>query len=355
MSHRSIVVLDFGSQYTQLIARRIRELGVYSLILPFHARWEEITAHRPAGLILSGGPASVYAPEAPRCAPEIWNSGLPILGICYGLQLLVDALGGTVENADEREFGRAEVSVDTTNGLFRGSSGRETEWMSHGDSVQRLPPGFEVIGRSPQALAAIADPGRRMWAVQFHPEVAHSVNGRQFLSNFLDLCGVERDWTPESFIEQQVAAIRAQVGGQGRVICGLSGGVDSTVAATLVHRALGDRLVCVFVNNGLLRKDEFQKVQDNLRGKLGLNIVAVDASQAFLSALAGVTDPEQKRKIIGRVFIETFEPEARRLHADYLVQGTLYPDVIESVSVRGPSAVITSHHNVCGLPASMRL
>jgi GMP synthase (glutamine-hydrolysing) len=355
MKQRSIVVLDFGSQYTQLIARRIRELGVYSLILPFHAPWDEIAAHHPAGLILSGGPASVYAAGAPRCAAEVWNSGLPILGICYGLQLLVDTLGGTVENADEREFGRAEVSVDPASGLFHGSTGQETVWMSHGDSVQKLPPGFQVIGRSSQALAAIADPRRRMWAVQFHPEVRHSVNGRQILSNFLDLCGIERDWTPESFIEQQVAGIRAQVGGEGRAICGLSGGVDSTVAATLVHRALGDRLVCVFVNNGLLRKDEFQKVQDSLRGKLGLNIVAVDASQAFLSALAGVTDPEQKRKIIGRVFIETFEPEARRLQADYLVQGTLYPDVIESVSVRGPSAVIKSHHNVGGLPAAMRL
>ena len=355
MTQRSIVVLDFGSQYTQLIARRIRELGAHSLILPFRATWPEISAHHPAGIILSGGPASVYAPDAPRCAPEVWTSQLPILGICYGLQLLVDTLGGTVENADEHEFGRALVSVDPANGLFRGSSGSETVWMSHGDSVQQLPAGFEVIGRSPQALAAIADPRRRMWAVQFHPEVRHSENGQRILGNFLDLCGIARDWTPESFIEHQVARIREQVGGQGRAICGLSGGVDSTVAATLVHRAIGDRLVCVFVNNGLLRLDEFPKVQDNLRGKLGLNIVAVDAGPAFLAALAGVSDPEQKRKIIGRVFIETFEPEARRLHADFLVQGTLYPDVIESVSVRGPSAVIKSHHNVGGLPPDMRL
>jgi GMP synthase (glutamine-hydrolysing) len=259
MTQRSIVVLDFGSQYTQLIARRIRELGAHSLILPFRATWSEISAHHPAGIILSGGPASVYAPDAPRCAPEVWTSQLPILGICYGLQLLVDTLGGTVENADEHEFGRALVSVDPANGLFRGSSGSETVWMSHGDSVQQLPAGFEIIGRSPQALAAIADPRRRMWAVQFHPEVRHSENGQRILGNFLDLCGIARDWTPESFIEHQVARIREQVGGQGRAICGLSGGVDSTVAATLVHRAIGDRLVCVFVNNGLLRLDEFQR------------------------------------------------------------------------------------------------
>src|SRR6185437_2502669 len=320
----SIVVLDFGAQYSQLIARRVRELGAYSLILPHRAGWGQIQAQNPAGIILSGGPSSVYAEDAPRCAPEIWTSGLPLLGICYGLQLMVHTLGGTVENADEREFGRTEAMLDPACPLFRGSDEREMVWMSHGDSAQKLPEGFRVAGRSRSALAAIENPERKMWAVQFHPEVRHTEHGDRFLGNFL-------------------------------AICGLSGGVDSTVAATLVHRAIGDRLTCVFVNNGLLRKDEFAKVQQSLRAKLGLNILAVDASEKFLSELAGITDPEQKRKIIGRVFIEVFEPEARKLGAEYLVQGTLYPDVIESVSVRGPSAVIKSHHNVGGLPADLRL
>ncbi|MGH9412445.1 MAG: glutamine-hydrolyzing GMP synthase [Terriglobales bacterium] len=353
--HHTIVVLDFGAQYAQLIARRIRELGVYSMLLPFNASWEQIAAQDPAGIILSGGPASVYAPEAPRCVPEVWTAGLPVLGICYGLQLLVDSLGGRVENAAKHEFGRAEVTVDASDGLFRGSSGREIVWMSHGDAVQQLPAGFQVIGRSPHALAAVTDPARRMWAVQFHPEVKHTENGTRLLANFLTLCGVARDWTPQSFIQEQVARIQAQVGEQGRAICALSGGVDSSVAAALVHRAIGERLVCVFVNNGLLRKNEFENVQRTLRERLGLNLRAVDATERFLTALAGVTDPEQKRKIIGRLFIETFEPEARQLGADFLVQGTLYPDVIESVSVHGPSAVIKSHHNVGGLPANMNL
>lgn len=354
-SHRSIVVLDFGAQYAQLIARRIRELGVHSLLLPFNATWDEIAAHNPAGIILSGGPASVYAPDAPRPATTIWTAGVPLLGICYGLQVMVDALGGTVENAAKREFGRAEVSVDPDDGLFRGSSGSEVVWMSHGDAVRQLPAGFRAIGQSPSALAAVADVQRRMWAVQFHPEVRHTERGTALLSNFLDLCGVARDWTPQSFIAEQIARIQAQVGGQGRAICALSGGVDSSVAAALVHRAIGDRLVCIFVNNGLLRRNEFEQVQQALRERLGLNLRAVDAAGAFLTALAGVTDPEQKRKIIGRVFIETFEPQARALGAEFLVQGTLYPDVIESVSVHGPSAVIKSHHNVGGLPAEMKL
>jgi len=354
----TVVVLDFGAQYAQLIARRIREQHVHSVLLPFNAPWSEIQALEPAGIILSGGPASVYAPEAPRCADEIWTSGspgIPILGICYGLQLMVDTLGGKVENADQHEFGRALATVDTCSRMFHGSGGSETVWMSHGDSVLELPPGFKVVGRTPTAVAAIEDAGRKLWAVQFHPEVRHTEHGDVLLGNFLDLCGVARDWTPQSFIEAQVDHIRRQVGEQGSAICGLSGGVDSSVAATLVHRALGERLTCVFVDNGLLRRDEFQKVQSTLRDRLGLKIIAVDASTRFLSALAGVTDPEQKRKIIGRVFIEVFEEAARPLHADFLVQGTLYPDVIESVSVKGPSAVIKSHHNVGGLPANMRL
>ncbi|MGH9476987.1 MAG: glutamine-hydrolyzing GMP synthase [Terriglobales bacterium] len=353
--HRAIVVLDFGAQYAQLIARRIRELGVYSLLLPYNASWEQIAAERPAGIILSGGPASVYLPGAPRCAPEVWTAGLPLLGICYGLQLMVDTLGGTVENAAEREFGRADVEVDTRDGLFHDSPGREVVWMSHGDSVQKLPPGFQAVARSPRSLAAIADPGRRMWAVQFHPEVRHSERGQALLANFVAQCGVARDWTASAFVAEQVDKIRAEVGGKGTAICALSGGVDSSVAAVLVHRALGDRLTCVFVDNGLLRKGEVERVQRTLRQRLGLKLNVVDASARFLTALEGVNDPEQKRKIIGRVFIEVFEPEARGLGAEFLVQGTLYPDVIESVSVHGPSAVIKSHHNVGGLPAAMKL
>ncbi len=360
MEHRSIVVLDFGAQYSQLIARRVRELGVYSLILPFNASWERIAAQHPAGIILSGGPASVYGASAPRCAPEVWTAGLPLLGICYGLQLMVHTLGGTVENAARREFGRAEVEVDAACGLFRGSSGRETVWMSHGDAALALPAGFAVAGRSPSALAAIAAPERKMWAVQFHPEVQHTEHGREILANFLDLCGVARDWTPGAFIAEEVERIRQQAGGQGRAICGLSGGVDSAVAAALVHRAIGDRLECVFVDNGVLRQGEFEQVQTAMREQLGLPVTGVDAGAEFLGALRGVTDPEQKRKTIGRIFIEVFEREAARLEqlhgpVAFLVQGTLYPDVIESVSVAGPAAVIKSHHNVGGLPERMRL
>ncbi|MGH9488423.1 MAG: glutamine-hydrolyzing GMP synthase [Terriglobales bacterium] len=351
----TIVVLDFGGQYTQLIARRLRELGVYSLLLPYNASWERIAGEHPAGLILSGGPASVYAAEAPRCAPEVWKAGIPILGICYGLQLMVDTLGGTVENASRHEFGRAEIRSDGSDPLFAGEAATQTVWMSHGDAAQQLPDGFRESARSANALAAIADPARRMWAVQFHPEVQHTARGAELLGRFADLCGLKRDWTPQSLVAQQVEGIREQVGPEARAICALSGGVDSSVAAALVQRALGERLTCVFVNNGLLRRNEFEQVQQMLRERMGLHVVALDASQRFLGALAGVTEPEQKRKIIGRTFIEVFEPEARRQHADFLVQGTLYPDVIESVSVHGPSAVIKSHHNVGGLPEQMRL
>ncbi|MGH9417388.1 MAG: glutamine-hydrolyzing GMP synthase, partial [Terriglobales bacterium] len=350
MPHATIVVIDFGAQYAQLIARRVRELGVYSVLAPCTAPWAEIAALHPAGIILSGGPASVYDADAPRCAPEIWSAGIPVLGICYGLQLMADALGGTVENADRREFGPATIRVETTNGLFRGLAAEERVWMSHGDAVQKLPAGFQAIASSPSALAAVANPERGMWGVQFHPEVRHTEHGTAILGNFLDLCGAARDWSPQAFIGEQVERIRAQVG-EGRAICGISGGVDSSVAAALVDRAIGDRLQCVFVNNGLLRRGEFEQVQQALHDGLGLNLAAVDASRRFLDALAGVSEPEQKRKTIGRVFIEVFEPEAERWRADFLVQGTLYPDVIESVSVRGPAAVIKSHHNVGGLPA----
>ncbi len=360
-----IVILDFGGQYTQLIARRVREQDVFSEILPFRASWAEIAARRPAGIILSGGPSSVYDADAPRCAPEVFAGHVPVLGICYGLQLMVLSLGGKVKNADHREYGAARVRRLEPSPLLDAMGDEATVWMSHGDEALELPPGFQVIARSGHggdgAIAAIAAPHRKLFAVQFHPEVRHTPNGSALLGSFLfAICGLRAEWTPRAFVERQLAQIRETVGENGHAICALSGGVDSTVAATLVHRAIGDRLTCVFVNNGVLRRNEFSQVQTRLREALGLKLVAVDASQQFLAALAGVTDPEQKRKIIGRLFIEVFEAEADRLaaggaKADYLVQGTLYPDVIESVSVHGPSATIKSHHNVGGLPAAMRL
>ena len=356
-----MVVIDFGSQFTQLIARRIREQQVYSLILPCTASWSEILRHNPRGLVLSGGPASVYEDGAPRCAPEVFTCGLPILGICYGLQLLVHHFGGRVFNPPKREYGRAEAELDLTSPLFANLRAREAVWMNHGDEAELPPAGFRVVARSGAKIAGLEDRERRMWAVQFHPEVRHTEHGRELLGNFLfDICGLGRDWTPRSFITDQVRTIQEQIGPRARALCALSGGVDSSVAASLVHRAIGDRLTCIFVNNGVLRKNEFSKVQHTLRDRLGLNLIAVDASERFLSALRGVTDPEQKRKIIGNEFIEVFEAEAQRLGQgtsapDFLVQGTLYPDVIESVSVKGPSATIKSHHNVGGLPASMRL
>ena len=353
----SIVILDFGGQYTQLIARRVRELHVFSAILPGHAPWAEIAALEPAGVILSGGPSSVYEPAAPHPDPAVYSSGLPVLGICYGLQLMVHHLGGQVRNAPRREFGRAEARLDAASPLLRGLGEREAVWMSHGDEALQLPDGFRIAGKSGEIVAAIENRERRLYGVQFHPEVRHTEHGRELLGNFLfDICGLRPDWTPRAFIEQQVEAIRGQIGPSARAICALSGGVDSAVAAMLVHRAIGDRLTCVFVNNGLLRKNEFDKVQHALRDRLGLRLAALDESRRFLAALAGVTDPEQKRKIIGRLFIEVFEEQARRLgEVEFLVQGTLYPDVIESVSVKGPSATIKSHHNVGGLPEKMRL
>jgi len=362
VEEQSIVILDFGSQYTQLIARRIRELKVFSAVLPCSASLDEIKSYRPAGIVLSGGPSSVYDTDAPPADERVLALGLPVLGICYGLQYIVHKLGGTVRPGPKREYGHAEVSV--THGrsrLFRQLPESLNVWMSHGDEATKLPGGFNVVARSSNALAAIEDESRRIWAVQFHPEVHHTKRGIELLRNFVyDICGARGDWTPQHFIDETIRQVRETVGEQGRAICALSGGVDSAVAATLIDRAIGRRLISVFVNNGVLRKNEFQKVQLSLREKLGLNVVAVDAGASFLGKLAGVSDPEKKRKIIGKEFIEVFDQEAHRLEqqmgkVDWLVQGTLYPDVIESRSVRGPSQTIKTHHNVGGLPEKMKL
>jgi GMP synthase (glutamine-hydrolysing) len=358
---QTIVILDFGSQYTQLIARRIRELNVFSVVLPCTAPLTEIQALHPLGIVLSGGPSSVYDADAPAADAKVLELGVPVLGICYGLHFIVHHLGGKVLSAPRREYGHAEVTIeDGANALFAGLPETLQVWMSHGDEALALPSGFRRTAVSANALAGIANVERRIWAVQFHPEVHHTPLGPQLLKNFVfSICGAAGDWTPAHFIETTVSAIREKVG-KDHVICGLSGGVDSSVAAVLVHKAIGTQLTCVFVNNGVLRKNEFISVQKNLRDKLGLNIVAVDASERFLAQLAGVTDPETKRKRIGAEFIAVFDDEATRIAketggVDWLVQGTLYPDVIESSSVKGPSQTIKSHHNVGGLPLGMKL
>jgi len=358
---QTIVILDFGSQYTQLIARRIREQNVFSVVLPCTAPLAEIQAHKPIGIILSGGPSSVYDADAPEADPRLLDTGLPMLGICYGLHFIVHHMGGKVRTAPKREYGHAEVAIeDTSTALFAGLPPAIQVWMSHGDEALELPAGFRRTAVTSNALAGIANEERRIWAVQFHPEVHHTPLGARLLRNFVfNICGAKGDWTPKHFIETTVAGIREKVG-IGHVICGLSGGVDSSVAAMLVHMAIGSQLTCIFVNNGVLRKNEFISVQKNLRDKLGLNIVAVDASERFLKQLVGVTDPETKRKRIGAEFIAVFDDEATRIAeqaggVDWLVQGTLYPDVIESSSVKGPSQTIKSHHNVGGLPLGMKL
>jgi GMP synthase (glutamine-hydrolysing) len=358
---QTVVILDFGSQYTQLIARRIRELNVFSVVLPCTVPLAEVRNYNPIGVILSGGPSSVYDADAPVADPEMLNLGVPVLGICYGLHFIVHHLGGKVRSAPRREYGHADVTIEIAETpLFANLPNTLQVWMSHGDEALELPPGFHRTAVSSNALAAIANEQRRIWAVQFHPEVHHTPLGPQLLKNFVfGICGARGDWTPAHFVETTVASIREKVG-KGHVICGLSGGVDSSVAAVLVHKAIGAQLTCVFVNNGVLRKNEFEQVQKNLRDRLGLNLVAVDASERFLSKLAGVMDPEKKRKIIGAEFIAVFDDEAVRIAretggVDWLVQGTLYPDVIESSSVKGPSQTIKSHHNVGGLPELMKL
>jgi GMP synthase (glutamine-hydrolysing) len=358
MLHKELIlVLDYGAQYSQLIARRVRELGVYSELHPYTATLEEIRRLSPRGIILSGGPFSVYEEGAPVSSPELFSLGIPVLGICYGLQLMALQLGGEVDPAARREYGQADLTVDDQADLFAGLGPTLSVWMSHGDHLTRLPAGFQPIGHSANApICAMRDRVRRLYGVQFHPEVIHTPQGREILSNFVyRICACEGGWSASSFIDRSLQDVQTTVGG-GKVICALSGGVDSSVAAVLLHRALGDRLFCVHVNNGLMRKGESESVISTFRDQYHIQLDDVDASDRFLVALDGVTDPERKRKIIGNLFIQIFEEEAKKIgRVDFLAQGTLYPDVIESTSFRGPSATIKTHHNVGGLPERMHL
>ena len=362
----TVLVLDFGSQYAQLIARRVRELNVYSELVPFDTPMAEIERRRPMAIILSGGPASVYDAGAPHPDPAIWTGRVPVLGICYGLQLMAHELGGEVVPATTREYGPAMVEITEDDGLFRGLAREQPVWMSHGDSIVRPPPGFHETARTGSTpFAGLADPERSLYGIQFHPEVVHTPAGRDILRNFvLGIAGAQASWTPVSFIETSVAAIRARVeaGGDdhaGQVLCALSGGVDSAVAATLVHRAVGDRLVCIYVDHGLMRKRESELLRQTFEAYLGMRLVMVDARERFLRRLNGVVDPEEKRRIIGDEFIRVFEEEAARISAEapieFLTQGTLYPDVIESTAPETKAAAkIKTHHNVGGLPADLR-
>ncbi len=362
MTHDEVVVLDYGGQYSQLIARRVRECGVFSELLPYHVGPEEVAARGAKGLILSGGPASVHVDGAPRLDPGLLELGIPVLGICYGMQLLAQHLGGRVESAEVGEYGRSELTISEPGLLFAGLPEVQPCWMSHRDTVYEPPPGFTALAASTQSpVAAFESAEQKIYGIQFHPEVVHTPFGQQILSHFLrDACNCTMDWSPASIAEEQIAAIREQVG-NGKVVCGLSGGVDSSVAALLVHRAIGDQLTCVFVDHGMMRKDEGAQVVETFRDRFAVPLVAVDAEDRFLSKLAGVSDPETKRKIIGAEFIKVFEAAARDLkksnpgHYRFLAQGTLYPDVIESVSISGnPAALIKSHHNVGGLPERMK-
>ena len=356
MNHQTIIVLDFGSQYTQLIARRLRELSVYSEIWPPDTPSEKLRSRNPVGIILSGGPKSVSDSGAPKCDPAIFGVGTPVLGICYGMQLMAHTLGGAVAPAPQREFGHATVKITGGAPLFAGVPAEIRVWASHGDFVASPPAGFSVVATSANApVAAMADAEKQLYALLFHPEVVHTDKGLEILRNFAyGICGCTGDWTMTSFVEEATARIRAQVG-DGHVVCALSGGVDSTVAALIIHRAVGERLTCIFVDNGVLRLDEAQQVRRRFE-RLALPLTFVDAAELFLKRLAGVTDPEQKRKIIGATFIDVFEQEAAKLGSvDFLAQGTLYPDVIESVAIVGQSALIKSHHNVGGLPERMRM
>ena len=359
MHHETIIILDFGSQYTQLIARRIREQGVYCEIHPFHFSADEIVAKRPKGVILSGGPSSVTDEDAPRVSSDFYQKiNVPILGICYGMQMVAVDLGGAIEPAMRHEYGHAQLKVlSGKTALFNELPFELDVWMSHGDHVTRLPDGFQTTATTGDVVTAIENPTRDIYCVQFHPEVTHTPLGKEVLRNFLfEICHCKGDWTPAQFIAEEIEKLREIVGPTGNVVCGLSGGVDSTVAAVLVHQAIGERQTCIFVNNGLLRADEFEGTVKVYENNLHLNVRGVDVSTEFYSALKGVTDPEKKRKIIGGKFIDVFDAEAKKIgDVKWLVQGTLYPDVIESVSVHGTSATIKTHHNVGGLPEKMHL
>ena len=354
LEQETILILDFGSQYTQLIARRVREQNVYCEIVPFHISKEEIESIGPRGMILSGGPASVYTDGAPLPQKQIFGLGIPILGICYGLQVTGHLFAGTVGRCDKREYGHAQFYIDDVEDLFYGLDSPLSVWMSHGDRILELPENYTILGHTHNApIAAIGNRTKKIFGIQFHPEVVHTANGKKIIGNFLyRICGCSGQWTPERFVDITIQEIQGQVKG-GKVICGLSGGVDSAVTAVLIHRAIGDQLIPVFVDNGVLRQGEVEEV---IRAFPDINLRFVDASEAFLDDLKGKTDPEEKRKAIGKRFIEVFEKEAQHLgKIDFLAQGTLYPDVIESTSTWGPSATIKSHHNVGGLPEKMRL
>jgi GMP synthase (glutamine-hydrolysing) len=362
MSHSELIlVLDFGAQYAQLIARRVRELGVYSELYPFNISLEHIKSLNPKGIILSGSPHSTYDPGAPHSDPRVFELGIPVLGICYGLQLIAYQLGGEVDKAARREYGHAELMIDDQSDLFmgfedNGSTGTKV-WMSHGDHLTKAPPGFEAIAHTSNApICAIRNRQRKIYGVQFHPEVVHTQRGREVLQNFVyGICRSEGGWSPSSFIQDSITEINRKVG-SGKVICALSGGVDSSVAAVLLQRAIGDQLYCIHIDNGLMRKNESERVVKTFRDSFHMNLDYIDATDRFLSALADVADPEKKRKIIGKLFIDVFEEEAKKIgQVDFLCQGTLYPDVIESISFKGPSATIKSHHNVGGLPDKMNL
>jgi len=353
----TVVILDFGSQFAQLIARRVRELNVYSVVLPHDTPWSEIVRRRPRALILSGGPSSVYDEGAPHPDPAIWSAGIPVLGICYGLQLMAHELGGEVAPSAMREYGPASLQITAGDGLFRGLEPIQPVWMSHGDQIVRPPTGFAATARSEtSAYAGLADAARGLYGIQFHPEVVHTPAGREILRNFVvDIAGARPTWTPAGFVESTIAGIRERVG-DGKVICALSGGVDSAVAATLVHRAIGEQLTCIYVDHGLMRKRESELLRTTFAEHLGMRLVMVDARDRFLRRLAGIEDPEEKRRIIGDEFIRVFEEEATKLgQIDFLTQGTLYPDVIESKTAETKAAAkIKTHHNVGGLPADLR-
>ena len=356
MQKELVVILDFGAQYTQLIARKVRECGVYAEIYPFNISPEKLRALQPKGIILSGGPSSVYAPDAPHSDKEVLALGMPVLGICYGLQFIAWAMGGDVDKAAKKEFGRAELTITKENKLLPPDE-QFTVWMSHGDSLTKMPPGFEIIAKTQNApIGAIQNTEKSIYGVQFHPEVHHTPRGKEILRNFLyNICGCKGGWSAESFIESKIVDIRSKVGSS-NVLCALSGGVDSSVAAVLLAKAIGSQVKCIHIDNGLMRKNESAAVVNTFREQFKIDLDFVDATEIFLTRLAGVTDPERKRKIIGETFIEVFEPEAKKFSgAEFLAQGTLYPDVIESTSFKGPSVTIKSHHNVGGLPERMNL